>query len=272
MKNNTIYQTLISEKNNKIRNGLYHKIQIDFAYNSNHIEGSELTKDQTRSIFETNSFLAEKDQIVKTNDVLEAANHFKAFNFILDSMRENLSIDYLKKLHSILKANCSNITTIGDFKQKQNFVGDIKTTPPKMVEKEVSNLLESYEKKSQKSINDIIDFHFEFETIHPFEDGNGRVGRLLMFKECLKENIMPFIIDESVRLFYYRGLKEYKQTKGYLIDTCLSRQDKFKETLEYFEVEYNISQIKEKALESAKTMNKPKPTLQPKTKDDGIEM
>ena len=270
MKNNQIYQTIISEKNNKIRNGLYHKIQIDFAYNSNHIEGSKLTKDQTRSIFETNSFLADKEQVVKTDDILEAKNHFRAFDFILDSAREDLSVDYLKELHSILKANCSNITTIGGFKQKQNFVGDIKTTPPKMVEKEISNLLESYEKISQKSINDIIDFHFEFETIHPFEDGNGRVGRLLMFKECLKENIVPFIIDEEVRLFYYRGLKEYKQNKGYLIDTCLSRQDKFKETLEYFGVKYNISQIKEKALESAKIKNLNKPKS--KEKDSGIEM
>ncbi len=270
MNNNQIYQTLIQEKNNKIRNGLYHKIQIDFAYNSNHIEGSKLTQDQTRSIFETNSFLADKDQIVKTDDILEADNHFKAFNFILDSTRESLSIDYLKELHSILKANCSNITTIGDFKQKQNFVGDIKTTPPKMVEKEISNLIKSYEKISQKSIDDIVDFHFEFETIHPFEDGNGRVGRLLMFKECLKENIVPFIIDEESRLFYYRGLKEYKQIKGYLIDTCLSCQDKFKETLEYFGVKYTTNKTKEKALESAKTMNKPK--SKPKTKDDGIEI
>lgn len=270
MKNNQIYQTLIKEKNNKIRNGLYHKIQIDFTYNSNHIEGSKLTKDQTRSIFETNSFLADKEQVIRANDILEANNHFKAFNFILDSARESLNIDYLKKLHSILKANCSNIATIGDFKQKQNFVGDIKTTPPKLVEKEISNLIKSYEKISQKSINDIIDFHFEFETIHPFEDGNGRVGRLLMFKECLKENIVPFIIDEEVRLFYYRGLKEYKQTKGYLLDTCLSCQDKFKETLEYFGVEYTTNKTKEKALESAKTMNKPK--SKPKAKDDGIEI
>lgn len=260
MKNNQIYQALINEKNNKIRNGLYHKIQIDFAYNSNHIEGSKLTNEQTRSIFETNSFLADKDQIVKTDDILEAKNHFKTFDFILDSARENLSVDYLKKLHFILKNNCSNITTIGDFKQKQNFVGDIKTTPPKMVEKEISNLLESYKKKSQKSINDIVDFHFEFESIHPFEDGNGRVGRLLMFKECLKENIVPFIIDEEVRLFYYRGLKQYKQNKGYLLDTCLSCQDKFKETLKYFGVDYNINQTKEKTIEIAKT------------KDSSIEM
>ena len=237
MKNNQIHQTLISEKNNKIRNGLYHKIQIDFAYNSNHIEGSRLTKDQTRNIFETNSFLTEQNQVIKTDDILEAKNHFRAFDFILDSAHKDLSIDYLKELHFILKNNCSNIATIGDFKQKQNFVGDIKTTPPKMVEKEILNLLKSYNNKSQKSFNDIVDFHFEFETIHPFEDGNGRVGRLIMFKECLKENIVPFIIDEEVRLFYYRGLKEYKQTKGYLIDTCLSCQDKFKEILEYFGIE-----------------------------------
>lgn len=270
MKDNQIYQALISEKNNKIHNRLYHKIQIDFAYNSNHIEGSKLTKDQTRSIFETSSFLADKDQIVKTDDILEAKNHFKAFDFILDSAQENLCIDYLKELHSILKDNCSNITTIGGFKQKQNFVGDIKTTPPKMVEKEISNLLKSYEKKSQKSINDIVDFHFEFEIIHPFEDGNGRVGRLIMFKECLKENIVPFIIDEESRLFYYRGLKEYKQNKGYLLDTCLSCQDKFKEILEYFGVDYNISQTKAKVIKSAKTTDIR--VSKPKYKDSGIEM
>lgn len=235
-----IYETLISEKNNKIYNGFYHKIQIDFTYNSNHIEGNKLTKDQTNSIFETNSFFANGEQI-KVDDILEVKNHFRAFDFILDTACKNLSIDYLKKLHSILKDNCSNITTIGDFKQKQNFVGDIKTTPPQMVEKEISNLLKSYGGKSQKSINDIVDFHFEFESIHPFEDGNGRVGRLIMFKECLKENIVPFIIDEESRLFYYRGLKEYKQTKGYLLNTCLSCQDTFKETLEYFEIDYKNS-------------------------------
>lgn len=182
-----IYKTLLNEKNNKTPNGLYHKIQIMFAYNSNHIEGSTLTQDQTRHIFERDSFIADKEQIINTNDILEAKNHFKAFDFILDTMSEDLNSNYLKKVHSILKDNCSNIATIGDFKQKQNFVGDIKTTPPKLVENEISNLLQSYAKKPQKTINNIVDFHFEFETIHPFEDGNGRVGRLLMFKECLKK-------------------------------------------------------------------------------------
>lgn len=262
-----IYKTLLNEKNNKTPNGLYHKIQILFAYNSNHIEGSTLTKDQTRHIFESNTFLAEKEQIIKVDDILEAKNHFKAFDFILDTMSEDLNSDYLKKVHSILKDNCSNIATIGDFKQKQNFVGDIKTTPPKLVENEISNLLQSYAKKPQKTINDIADFHYEFETIHPFEDGNGRVGRLLMFKECLKENVVPFIIDEESRLFYYRGLKEYKQTKGYLVDTCLHCQDKFKETLEYFEIKHNKETDIIKTISQSKSKNQSK-SKKPKSNEN----
>lgn len=234
---NPIYQTLINEKNSKIRNGIYHKIQILFAYNSNHIEGSKLTQEQTRSIFETNSFLTNSEQIVNADDILEAKNHFKAFDYILDSACEDLSISYLKELHSILKSNCSNIATIGDFKKKPNFVGNIKTTSPKFVEQEMLKMLKNYNNLTQKTLENLVDFHFRFECIHPFEDGNGRVGRLLAFKECLKNNIVPFIIDERHKLFYYRGLKEYESTKRYLLDTCLSCQDSFKEILEYFELD-----------------------------------
>lgn len=227
-----LLEFLKREKDKALKNGLYHYIQIHFAYNSNHIEGSTLTKEQTRFIYERDSFLVTHEQIIKTNDILEAKNHFKAFDFILDNAFKDLDKDFLKSLHFLVKQNCTDIENIGEFKKRQNFVGDIKTTPPHQVEKELEKLLKDYANK--KDLESIIDFHFYFEKIHPFEDGNGRVGRLLMFKECLKNNIIPFIIDEEHRLFYYRGLKEYERTKGFLRDTCLSCQDKFKEILEYF--------------------------------------
>ena len=230
-----ILELLKEEKNKAFKNGLYHYIQVHFAYNSNHIEGSTLTKEQTRLIYENDSFLAQDNQIIKTNDILEAKNHFRAFDFILDNVYEPITKDLMKKIHFLVKQNCTDIQSIGEFKKKQNFVGNIKTTPPGAIKQKIKELLEYYTDKV--SFEDIIDFHFHFETIHPFEDGNGRVGRLLMFKECLKNNLIPFIIDEEHKLFYYRGLKEYKNTKGYLIDTCLSCQDKFKELLKYFEMD-----------------------------------
>ncbi|RDU65301.1 Fic family protein [Helicobacter didelphidarum] len=186
-------------------------------------------------IYEKDTFLANPSQIIKTNDILEAKNHFKAFDFILQSVYEKLSLEYLKKLHSIVKQNCSDIQIIGDFKQSPNFIGELKTTRPKEVQKELEKLLKSYDMKSSKTINELIDFHFHFERIHPFEDGNGRVGRLLAFKEALKNDIIPFIIDEEHRLFYYRGLREYETNKGYLTDTILACQDRLKEILEYYE-------------------------------------
>ncbi|RDU61481.1 Fic family protein [Helicobacter sp. MIT 14-3879] len=230
----SLLQYLLYEKNKACKNGLYHHTQISFAYNSNHIEGSTLSKEQTRYIYEKDSFLANENQIIKTNDILGAKNHFRAFDYILDTAFFSLDKDYIKKLHFLVKQNCTDIMTIGDFKKKQNFVGNIKTTPPNEVDKEIKNLLQNYKEKN--SIEQIIDFHFHFEKIHPFEDGNGRVGRLVMFKECLKNDIVPFIIDEEHKLFYYRGLREYNNNKGFLIDTCLSCQDKFKEILEYFDL------------------------------------
>lgn len=230
-----ILELLKEEKNKAFKNGLYHYIQVHFAYNSNHIEGSTLTKEQTRLIYENDSFLAQDNQIIKTNDILEAKNHFRAFDFILDNVYEPITKDLMKKIHFLVKQNCTDIQSIGEFKKKQNFVGNIKTTPPGAIKQKIKELLEYYTDKV--SFEDIIDFHFHLEIIHPFEDGNGRVGRLLMFKECLKNNLIPFIIDEEHKLFYYRGLKEYKNTKGYLIDTCLSCQDKFKELLKYFEMD-----------------------------------
>lgn len=231
---NPILEHLLNEKNNAYKNGLYHYTQIHFAYNSNHIEGSTLSKEQTRHIYEKDSFLADENQIIKSNDIYEMRNHFKAFDYVLDSVFEPITEDYIKKLHSIVKQDCSDISVIGDYKKRQNFVGDMKTTPPQSVSKEIKALLKM---QNLTSIEDIIDFHYRFESIHPFEDGNGRVGRLLMFKQCLSVNIVPFIIDEKHKLFYYRGLKEYKQTKGYLVDTCLSCQDDYQELITHFGVD-----------------------------------
>lgn len=243
---NKILETLKNEQQNKIKNGLYHYTQILFAYNSNHIEGSTLTEEQTRCIFETKTFLPESNQVIKTNDILETLNHFQAFDYILETVDKKLDNEYIKNIHYLVKKECSDILTIGDFKRKQNFVGNIATTAPENVATEMQILLSSYNLLNKNSIENLVNFHFNFEKIHPFEDGNGRVGRLLMFKECLKANIVPFIIDEEHKLFYYRGLKEYEQTKGYLIDTCLSCQDKYKEILNYFQVEFGIENLAQK--------------------------
>lgn len=243
---NTILQTLLDESKLSVK-GLYYRTQILFAYHSNHIEGSTLSEYQTRMLYEKNEFLAEKEQIIRENDIIETRNHFKAFDFILQSANEPLSKEYLKKLHYLVKQNCQDIKIIGDFKQKANFVGNFKTTIPSMVNKEIESILKAY--KEQNSFEDIVEFHYKFEKIHPFEDGNGRVGRLLMFKECLKNNIAPFIIDEEHRLFYYRGLREFEKNKGYLIDTCLSCQDKYKEILECLGIDLtqiNITKCKKK--------------------------
>lgn len=236
---NVILKTLLNESSLSIK-GLYYRVQILFAYNSNHIEGSTLNEYQTSMIYEKSEFLADKEQIIRENDIIEARNHFKAFDFILKSVDEILTKDYLKKLHFLVKQNCTNINIIGDFKQRANFVGNTKTTIPSMVNKEIEKLLKTYDREN--SFEDIVEFHYKFEKIHPFEDGNGRVGRLLMFKECLKNNITPFIIDEEHKAFYYRGLKEFENNKGYLINTCLSCQDNFKELLEYFEINIQNTQ------------------------------
>lgn len=247
---NIILQTLLDESKLSLK-GLYHRTQILFAYNSNYIEGSTLSEYQTRMLYEKNEFLAEKEQIIRENDIIEVRNHFKAFDFILQSANEPLSKEYLKKLHYLVKQNCQNIKVIGDFKQKPNFIGDFKTTIPSMVNKEIESILKSY--KERNSFEDIVEFHYKFEKIHPFEDGNGRVGRLLMFKECLKNNITPFIIDEGHKLFYYRGLREFKKNKGYLIDTCLSCQDKYKELIDYCEIDLTQTTSKNILQDSAKS-------------------
>lgn len=225
------YDILIDEFNNKTPNGLYYFTQINFSYNSNKIEGSKLSKEQTRYIYETSSLLSQKDEVIKVDDIIETINHFKAFDFILKTAKKSLDENYIKKIHKLLKQGITKNQIIGEFKTKQNYIGDFVTTKPENVLKEISNLLNSYNKIKSITIKDIIDFHHKFESIHPFEDGNGRTGRLIMFKECLKNNIIPFIIDEEHKLFYYRGLREYKTTKGFLIDICLSFQDIYAEIL-----------------------------------------
>lgn len=238
---NTILERLKLEKESKMPGGIYHKIQIELTYNSNHIEGSRLTHDQTRHIYETNT-IGVKDSVINVDDIVETANHFRCIDYIIDMVNYPISESMIKQLHSLLKAGTSDSRkawfAVGDYKKLENEVGGIKTTKPKDVEKEMRNLLKKYNCKKSKSFEEIIEFHYMFERIHPFQDGNGRVGRLIMFKECLKNNIVPFIIDESLKEFYYRGLNEWKNERGYLLDTCLTAQDRFKLIMDYFGLNY----------------------------------
>lgn len=238
---NTILERLKLEKESKMPGGIYHKIQIELTYNSNHIEGSRLTHDQTRYIYETNT-IGVKDSVINVDDIVETANHFRCIDYIIDMVNYPISESMIKQLHSLLKAGTSDSRkawfAVGDYKKLENEVGGIKTTKPKDVEKEMRNLLKKYNSKKSKSFEEIIKFHYMFERIHPFQDGNGRVGRLIMFKECLKNNIVPFIIDKNLKEFYYRGLKEWENERGYLLDTCLTAQDRFKLIMDYFGLHY----------------------------------
>ena len=238
----TLLDILKLEKESKLKGGLYHKVQIELTYNSNHIEGSRLTHDQTRYIYETNT-IGLTGVVINVDDIVETANHFRCIDLIIDKANLNITENLIKQLHFILKNGTSdsrkNWFIVGDYKKLPNEVGGRVTTSPEKVEDEVKSLIEWYNNIKNKTLNDIIEFHYRFEYIHPFQDGNGRVGRLLMFKECLKYNIVPFIIDEKLKMFYYRGLKEWKQEKGYLIDTCLTAQDQFKVYLDYFRIEYD---------------------------------
>lgn len=236
----TLLNQLREEKSIGLKGGIYHQTQIKLAYNSNHIEGSKLTEEQTRYIYETNTIGLEKET-VNIDDIIEAINHFQCFDYILECADDILTEDIIKKIHKILKNNTSDSRVswfnVGEYKQKPNMVGDMPTTPPEQVEGEIKKILSKYRENTKVAMTDILEFHYEFERIHPFQDGNGRVGRLIIFKECLKHNIAPFIIDEEHKLYYYRGLKEFKNEPGYLVDTCLSAQDKYKELLNYFGVE-----------------------------------
>lgn len=236
----TLLEILRAEKAKKISGGIYHKLQIEFTYNSNHIEGSKLSHDQTRYIFETNTLGV--DQVISLDDVIETANHFRCVDYVIDHAMDALNQNFIKALHKLLKAGTSKADedwfAVGDYKRVPNEVGGRETTAPEDVEKEMQKLLEAYACIPEKSFEDLVDFHYRFESIHPFQDGNGRVGRLILLKEALKENIVPFIIDEDLKYFYYRGLANYKDEKGYLIDTCLTAQDKFKKYLDYFRIKY----------------------------------
>lgn len=239
----TLLERLKSEKASHISGGIYHKIQIEFTYNSNHIEGSKLTHDQTRYIFETNTIGVENDAL-NVDDIIETANHFKCIDMIINNAKYKLTEKFIKQLHYnyTLKSGTSDSRkdwfNVGEYKKLPNEVGGKETAKPEDVATKIKALLKDYNQKEEHTLEEIIDFHYSFETIHPFQDGNGRVGRLIMFKECLKNNIVPFIIDEDLKMFYYRGLSEWNNEKGYLTDTCLAAQDKFKKYLDYFKVPY----------------------------------
>lgn len=235
----TLLSILQEEKRTKYAGGIYHKTQIDLTYNSNHIEGSRLTHDQTRYIFETNTIGVE-NEVLNVDDVIETSNHFRCIDLIIDHAASTLSEHFIKKLHHILKTGTSDSRkdwfAVGEYKRLPNEVGGMQTSLPEEVADRMKALLSDYNAVPKKTLDDILDFHVRFERIHPFQDGNGRVGRLIMFKECLKYNIVPFIIEENLKLFYYRGLKEWYNKKGYLTDTCLTAQDKYKAYLDYFRI------------------------------------
>ena len=229
------------ELESKLPGGIYHKVQIDLTFNSNHMEGSKLTHDQTRYIFETNTIGITKE-VVNVDDVVETANHFKCIDRMIEEANHILSEKFLKELHLVLKNGTSDSRkdwfAVGEYKQNANEVGGNATTAPENVSKEMKALLFAYNQKKQVTLDDLLEFHVRFECIHPFQDGNGRIGRLIMFKECLRHNIVPFIITEQTKLYYYQGLKEWKQERGYLRDTCLMAQDQFKLVLDYFKIPY----------------------------------
>lgn len=244
-RHSTVEETLLTflkrEKDAALKGGIYHKIQIDLTYNSNHIEGSKLTHDQTRYIFETKT-LGVTDKAVKVDDIVETVNHFRCIDLVIEGAHTKLTESFIKQLHFILKSGTTDSQKswfrVGDYKQFENEVGGSKTTKPAEVAGEIKALLKEYNSKSNITFDDILDFHVRFESIHPFQDGNGRVGRLIMFKECLKHNIVPFIITEELKMYYYRGIKNWNDERGYLRDTCLTSQDAMKATLDYFGIKH----------------------------------
>lgn len=236
-----LLEFLRGEKAGKVTGGIYHKVQIELTYHSNHIEGSRLTHDQTRYIYETNT-IGMENEAVNVDDIIETVNHFRCIDMVIEHANQMISQSFIKQLHFTLKNGTSDSRkdwfAVGAYKKFPNEVGGRNTTLPKDVEEEMGKFLKSYRMKKEKTFEDIIEFHYAFESIHPFQDGNGRVGRLLLFKECLRNNIVPFIIDEELKLFYYRGLKFWKEERGYLLDTCLAAQDQFKKYLDYFCIPY----------------------------------
>lgn len=237
-----LLKALMEQKDGKVKGGIYHRVQIDLTYNSNHIEGSKLTKDQTRMIFETRTIMPQEGSAVRVDDIIETVNHFRCVDYIIDHAADPLTEGFIKQLHKILKSGTADSAkgwfAVGEYKKLPNEVGGMETSSPESVAVDMNDLLSWYRRQGTKDEERIIEFHQRFESIHPFQDGNGRVGRLVMFKECLANNVVPFIIDENLRFFYYRGLREWPRVKGYLVDTCLAAQDKFKAMLDYFRIKY----------------------------------
>ena len=242
MAKNNLLETLREQKRMQLKGGIYHKVQIDLTFNSNHIEGSRLTHDQTRYIFETNTIGVTNEEPLNVDDIIETANHFRCNDFIIEQAEEPLSEEMIKELHRLLKSGTSDSRkswfNVGEYKQLPNEVGGMETSAPEQVQTDMAALLAHYNGLGTHTLDDLLDFHQRFEAIHPFQDGNGRVGRLILFKECLANGIVPFIITEELRFFYYRGLHEWPRIPGYLRDTCLTAQDAFKRILDYFRIVY----------------------------------
>ena len=238
----TLLDILREQKAMRMKGSVYHKTQIDLTYNSNRIEGNRLTHEQTRYIFETNTVGVTADETLNVNDIVETVNHFRCIDLIIDKAEEPLTEELIKTLHGILKAGTSDSRkdwfAVGDYKRLPNEVGGEATCEPELVHDSMQRLLLSYNAKSRHTLEDILDLHVRFEKIHPFQDGNGRVGRLMMFKECLRNGIVPFIITDELKMFYYRGLREWGHIDGYLTDTCLTAQDQYKAVLDYFRIKY----------------------------------
>jgi len=242
---NVLLDILRFENKNGLKGGIYHKVQIELTYNSNHIEGSRLTEEQTRYIFETNTVgVMQKFEGVRADDVVETANHFRCIDYIIDNATRQVNEHMIKTLHFILKNGTSESReewfNVGEYKKLPNEVGGLRTTLPEKVPEAMKNLIEKYREKEKLNLEELLNFHHDFELIHPFQDGNGRIGRLILFKECLRLNIIPFIIDEDLKMFYYRGLREWWKERGYLIETCRAGQDKFLSYLKYFQIEPGI--------------------------------
>ena len=237
----SLLDALKKEKESSLKGGIYHKLQIEMTYNSNHIEGSKLTHDETRFIYETKTIGIDR-KTIKVDDIIETVNHFRCIDLAIDMANRKLSEAFIKQLHYLLKCSTSDAQrswfAVGDYKLLPNEVGDKETTKPELVKQEMKKLLEKYNKKETHTFEEIVEFHVNFERIHPFQDGNGRVGRLIAFKECLKNNVVPFIILDSKKEYYYRGLKNWNHERGWLIDTCLDGQDIVKAYLDYFNIRY----------------------------------
>ena len=241
VKHSPLLLALREQMESKMRGGIYHRAQIDLTYNSNHIEGSRLSKEQTRYIYETNT-IGVTDEAVSVDDIIETTNHFRCIDFIIEHAEEPLTEEMIKRLHALLKAGTSDADrpwfAVGEYKRLPNEVGGKETTAPEDVPAAMRALLQEYTGKRRVSLEEILDFHYRLEMIHPFQDGNGRVGRLIIFKECLAHHIVPFIITEELKMYYYRGLDRWEEVRGYLLDTCLTAQDRYRAILDYFRINY----------------------------------